>query len=132
MPRALLLALTVDAVEAEDGPRELQIGAVFPPSVTQLARIRLKSLCRQIIRSYAPSPAPSFSPPPPGVDAATHTNLQNERAYRAHMVRQEFKDALCGIMESDAIFKLTPPAARPELLELRELLRNLPSEGISR
>jgi hypothetical protein len=132
VPRELLLTLTVAAVYSEDGPRNLQIGAVFPPSVSQLARIRLKSLCRQIIRSYSPPPAPSFSTPPSGGATTAHTGIQNQQAYEAQLARQEFREALCQIMDSDDIFSLTPLEARQELLELRELLRTLPSEGISR
>src|SRR5215471_3817015 len=131
VPRELLLRLAVDAAESRDGPRRLQIGVVFPPSVSQLARVRLESLCHDIIRSYAPPPAPAFSSPPSGADPVAHTNLENERAYQAHLERDQFKEALCVIMDSDAIFRLAPPAARRQLLDLRELLRNLPTEGIS-
>jgi hypothetical protein len=132
VPRELLIRLAVDAAESRDGPRRLQIGAVFPPSVPQVVRVRLESLCHDIIRSYAPPPAPAFSSPPDGADPVAHTSVENNRAYQAHLDREQFKEALCVIMDSDAIFRLAPQAARRQLLDLRELLRDLPTEGISR
>jgi hypothetical protein len=132
VPRQLLLMLAVAAAESREGPNKLQIGGVFPPSVPQLVRVRLESLCRDIVRTYAPPPAPPFSTPPAGSDSVTHTSRENEQAYRAHLEREHFKEALCTIMESDTIFGLAPREARGQLLELRELLRSLPTEGISR
>jgi len=132
VPRQLLLMLAVAAAESREGPNKLQIGGVFPPSVPQLVRVRLESLCRDIVRSYAPPAAPPFSTPPADADSVKHTNRENEQAYQAHLEREHFKEALCAIMESDTIFSLAPREARDHLLELRNLLRSLPSEGISR
>src|SRR5689334_8425667 len=108
VPRELLLALAVAAAESRGGPKKLEIGAVFPPSASQLARIRLEALCYDIISSYAPPPAPSFSPPPPGADPVSHTELENKLAYAAFLARVQFKEALCAIMDSDDIFHLAP------------------------
>jgi hypothetical protein len=83
------------------------------------------------MKDYAPRAAPAFSPPPPGTDPGRHTSLENDRAYQAFLERKQFKEALCAIMDSDEIFRLAPREARKRLLDLRELLRNLPDEGIA-
>jgi hypothetical protein len=125
-----LIAMTLDHAYSplRGEPRQWSPQAPIDYPELTLAR-EIDVLFRELFARYAPSRAPAFAQPVPGVPYPEQVSLENAAVDQALSERARFVRALVALPESDAIFSLTPPEAHSELQRLRTLILSVPSEA---